>query len=140
MSDYYNDEHKYDDIINLPHYVSRKRVHMSLHDRAAQFAPFAALTGHQESIQETARLTDDKIELDNGQIEKINELLYEISNNISQRRKVAVTYFKSDELKNGGSYLTDIGIVKKINSNEKYVIMESGMKIFMDNIVELEYV
>jgi hypothetical protein len=140
VSDYYNDEHKYDDIINLPHYVSRKRAHMSLHDRAAQFAPFAALTGHQESIQETARLTDDKIELDNGQIEKINELLYEISNNISQRRKVAVTYFKSDELKNGGSYLTDIGIVKKINSNEKYVIMESGMKIFMDNIVELEYV
>ena len=77
MSGYYKDEHRYDDIIHLPHHQSAERAHMSLHDRAAQFAPFAALSGHEEAIEETARLTDEKITLDETAIEKINEKLYE---------------------------------------------------------------
>lgn len=140
MSEYYNDKHKYDDIIKLPHYVSKKRQHMSLHDRAAQFAPFAALTGHQESIKETARLTETKIELDSSQIERINKTLYEIVNNVSEQRKVAITYFKEDNFKNGGAYLTDIGIIKKINEIDKCVIMENGVRIPMENIIECDKV
>ena len=73
MSEYYKDTNRYDDIINLPHHQSTERAHMSLHDRAAQFAPFAALTGHEEAVEETARLTDDKIILDETVIEKINQ-------------------------------------------------------------------
>ena len=76
MSGYYKDERRYDDIISLPHHQSSERAHMSLHDRAAQFAPFAALSGHEEAIEETARLTDEKITLDESAIEKINEKLY----------------------------------------------------------------
>lgn len=138
MSGYYKDEHRYDDIINLPHHQSTNRAHMSLHDRAAQFAPFAALTGHEEAIEETARLTDEKITLDESAIENINEKLYDISQHLSEKWNVSITYFKPDALKKGGAYLTDVGIVKKIDEVEKQVIMDSGMKIQMEYIVGIE--
>ena len=138
MSEYYNDKHRYDDIINLPHHQSTERVHMSLHDRAAQFAPFAALTGHEEAIEETARLTDEKITLDETAIEKINEKLYELSQRLAEKQTVSITYFKPDELKQGGAYLTDIGSIKKIDDIEKVVIMDSGMKIKMEQILSIE--
>ena len=138
MSEYYKDEHRYDDIINLPHHQSRERAHMSLHDRAAQFAPFAALTGHEEAIEETARLTDEKITLDETAIEKINEKLNEIANHLAEKKTVSITYFKPDKRKSGGAYLTDIGTVKKIDEVEKVVIMDSGMKISMEQIIEIE--
>lgn len=138
MSGYYKDEHRYDDIINLPHHQSKERAHMSLHDRAAQFAPFAALSGHEEAIEETARLTDDKIILDETAIEKINEKLYELSQHLSEKKSVAITYFKPDTLKQGGAYLTDIGSVKKIDVIEKIVFMDSGMKISMEQILGIE--
>lgn len=138
MSEYYKDKHRYDDIINLPHHQSTERVHMSLHDRAAQFAPFAALTGHEEAIEETARLTDEKIILDETAIEKINEMLYELSQKLVDKQTVSITYFKPDELKQGGAYLTDIGSIKKIDDIEKVVIMDSGMKIKMERILSIE--
>ena len=138
MSEYYKDKHRYDDIINLPHHQSRERAHMSLHDRAAQFAPFAALTGHEEAIEETARLTDEKITLDETAIEKINEKLNEIANHLPEKKTVSITYFKPDKRKSGGAYLTDIGTVKKIDEVEKVVIMDSGMKISMEQIIEIE--
>lgn len=138
MSGYYKDEHRYDDIINLPHHQSKERAHMSLHDRAAQFAPFAALSGHEEAIEETARLTDSKIILDETAIEKINDKLYEISQNLSEKRNVAITYFRPDALKQGGAYLTDVGSIKKIDVIEKMVFMDSGMKISMEQIVGIE--
>ena len=78
MSEYYKDAHRYDDIINLPHHQSTERAHMSLHDRAAQFALFAALAGHEEAIEETARLTEERITLDETTIASLNEILYEI--------------------------------------------------------------
>ena len=137
MSGYYKDEHRYDDIINLPHHQSRERTHMSLHDRAAQFAPFAALTGHEEAIDETARLTDEKITLTETAIDKINEKLYEISQHLSEKRNVSITYFRPDSYKSGGAYLTDIGTIKKIDAIEKVIIMDSGMKILMEQIVEI---
>ena len=137
MSGYYKDEHKYDDIINLPHHQSKERAHMSLHDRAAQFAPFAALTGYDEAIEETARLTDEKITLDETAIEKINEKLYEISQHLSEKRNVSITYFRPDALKKGGAYLTDIGTIKRIDEIEKLILMDSGMKIKLEQIVDI---
>ena len=140
MSEYYKDANRYDDIINLPHHQSTERAHMSLHARAAQFAPFAALTGHEEAVEETARLTDDKIILDETAIEKINQKLYDISQCLSEKKNVSITYFRPDMLKKGGAYLTDVGIVKKIDENEKKVLMDSGMEIEMEHIVKIEYV
>ena len=140
MSEYYKDANRYDDIINLPHHQSTERAHMSLHDRAAQFAPFAALTGHEEVIEETARLTDAKIILDESAVEKINEKLYEISQNLPEKRNVSITYFRPDALKQGGAYLTDVGTVKKIDVIETMVFMDSGMKIAMEQIVKIEIV
>lgn len=139
MSEYYKDADRYEDIINLPHHQSTMRAHMSLHDRAAQFAPFAALTGHEEAIEETARLTDEKVILDENTIEKINQKLYDIVQHLPEKRNVVITYFRPDTLKQGGVYLTDVGSVNKVDENAKKVFMDSGMAIDMEQIVEVEY-
>ena len=131
-------EKNYDDIIHLSRPISAKHLPMPVQNRAAQFAPFAALSGHEEAIEETARLTDEKITLDETAIEKINEKLYEISMHLSEKWNVSITYFRPDALKKGGAYLTDIGSVKKIDEIEKLVLMDSGIKIKMEQIVEIE--
>ncbi len=138
MSGYYKDDHRYDDIIHLPHHRSTERAHMSLHDRAAQFAPFSALTGYEEEIDETSRVTEERITLDETAIERINEKLYEISQHISEKRNVSVTYFKPDTLKKGGAYLTDVGTIKKIDEIKKSILMDSGIKINMEQIIDIE--
>ena len=138
MSGYYKDEHIYDDIINLPHYQSKKRAHMSLEDRAAQFASFAALTGHEEAIEETARLTEKKIVLDEVAKEAISMKLFEISRNLDKKWNVSITYFKPDRFKDGGVYLTDIGVVKKIDEVEKIIVMDNGMRIEIEGIIGVE--
>ncbi|MEE0685033.1 MAG: hypothetical protein UEA60_00135 [Lachnospiraceae bacterium] len=138
MSGYYKDEHIYDDIINLPHYQSKKRAHMSLEDRAAQFASFAALTGHEEAIEETARLTEKKIVLDEAAKEAISEKLFEISQSLDKKWNVSITYFKPDRFKEGGAYLTDIGVVKKIDEVEKIIVMDNGMRIEIEGIIGVE--
>lgn len=138
MSGYYQDEHRYDDMIHLPHHQSTKRAHMSLHDRAAQFAPFAALTGHEAAIEETARLTEAEIVLDDTVVAAINDKLYEISQHLSEKWRVSITYFKPDAKKQGGAYLTDVGTIQKINQAEQLVIMDSGMCIEMKQIINLE--
>lgn len=137
MSEYYPDAHRYDDIIHLPHHRSVSRPHMTLHDRAAQFAPFAALTGHEEAIEETARLTDSEIVLDETAIAAINAKLYEISQRLSEKPVVSITYFRPDAHKEGGAYLTDVGFIRKIDKEEKVLFMDSGIRIPMDRIVEL---
>ena len=138
MSGYYKDEHRYDDIINLPHYQSTKRAHMSLEDRAAQFASFAALTGHDEAIEETARLTEKKIVLDEVAKEAISIKLFEISRNLDKKWNISITYFKPDKFKDGGVYLTDIGVVKKIDEVDKIVVMDNGMRIEIEGIIGVE--
>lgn len=140
MSEYYKDANRYDDIINMPYRQSTEREHMSLHDRAAQFAPFAALTGHEDAIEETSRLTDDKIVLDDNAIEKINKKIFDISQHLSEQWNVSVTYFRPDTLKSGGAYLTDVGTIKKIDVADKMIIMDSGMKIDMGQIVGIEII
>ena len=129
------EKNKYEDIINMEYRKSNNRPHMSLHDRAAQFAPFAALTGHEEAIEETARLTEERIILDEVAKETISRNLYEISMNLDKKWNVSITYFKPDRLKEGGVYLTDVGTVKKIDQVEKLVVMDNGMKLNIEAIV-----
>ncbi len=133
-----NISHKYDDIINLPHYVSKKHPQMSLHDRAAQFSPFAALTGHKAAINETARLTDEKQILSEDVIAKLNEQLNLIKENINTNPIVTITYFVPDDKKSGGAYISNTGIVKKIDEYNRTVIMTDKTVIPIEQISEMQ--
>lgn len=137
MSDNIN-KGKYDDIINLSRPISKKHKKMSLYDRAAQFAPFAALTGHEEEIKETARLTDREIELDEDEKLILNEKIKYIMMNMDKDIQVKFTYFVPDEKKDGGEYRTCSGIVKKVDEYGRRIIMKDKQSIAMDSIIELE--
>ena len=137
----------YDDIIHLPHHRSKKHAPMPLIDRAAQFSPFAALTGHDAVIKETERLTDKRIELDEYEIAALDEKLQRIkvqldskngsSNQIKSMPEIAVTYFQPDIRKDGGEYVTVTGNVKKIDEYTKYLIMNDGERIQIEDIIEI---
>lgn len=133
-----NISHKYDDIINLPHHVSKKHPQMSLHDRAAQFSPFAALTGHKAAINEAARLTDKKQILSEDVIAKLNEQLNLIKENIGTNQTVTITYFVPDDKKSGGAYISHIGVVKKIDEYNHTVIMTDKTVIPIEQISEIQ--
>ena len=128
----------YDDIINLPHHVSASRPQMSGIDRAAQFAPFAALTGFGAAITETGRLTEEKVELDEYEKEALNERLNLIGERISKHPAVSVTYFKPDERKAGGAYVSVTGAAKKLDDYELVLVMADGTKIPFDDIIDIE--
>ena len=132
-----NDLHKYDAIINLPHPTSKKHPRMSMLNRAAQFSPFAAQTGYDAAVKETARLTDQRVELDEYQKAALDERLQIIQEHLQERPEVSLTYFKPDERKAGGAYLTITNIVKKIDTYERLVVMMDGSKIPIDEIMEL---
>ena len=118
----------YEDIINLPHYEP-KHKRMSISVRSAQFAPFSALTGFNDEVKETERLVDKKVLLDEDEKIKINSKLQEILNKIKDKPKIKITYFISDKRKNGGKYTTIVDNVKKIDMIEKYLMLESKIKI-----------
>ena len=126
---------KYDDIINLPHHRSKTHPHMPLIDRAAQFAPFAALTGYGDAIDETARLTDVRPDLDEQQLSELNERLLQIM--AKPNSVVRITYFVPDEKKSGGRYEQAEGVIKKIDEIAKVIVMDGGEKIPLSDIVEL---
>lgn len=134
----YHDEHRYDDIINLPHHVSAKHPHMPALDRAAQFSPFAALTGHDAAIKETARLTDEQVELDENRKEVLDRQLQEIREHLSERPEVTITYFVPDERKLGGSYVTVSGKVKKLDEYEGRLILEDNTSVEISMICMVE--
>lgn len=127
----------YDDIIHLPHHESTKHPKMPATDRAAQFLPFAALTGYDAAVRETARLTDCRIELDEMKKEELDNHLQMIREQLAQKPEVIVTYFVPDARKDGGSYVTMKGTIKKIDDRERRLIMENGISIPMDDIYEL---
>lgn len=131
------EKHCYDDIINLPHPTSKKHPRMATIDRAAQFSPFAALTGYDAAVKETARLTDQRIELDEYQKVSLDERLQIVQEHLRERLEISLTYFKPDDRKAGGSYLTITGVVKKIDNYERIVMMSDGTKIPIDEIFEL---
>ena len=129
---------KYADIIDHPHHVSKTRPQMAISDRAAQFSPFAALTGYDAAIEETGRLTDSFIELDENRKSILNEKLQSIVKNIEELPKVTITYFKPDEKKEGGIYVDITGFVKKIDDYEHCVVMKDRTKIKIETIYNIQ--
>ena len=128
----------YDDIINLPHHVSSKRPQMSLENRAAQFAPFSALTGYSDAIKETGRLTNKKIELDEEEKIILNTKLQILNENIKNKPEVTITCFIKDKTKSGGIYKEITGIIKKINIYDQEILLEDKTKILLNNIYDIK--
>ena len=129
---------KYDEIINLPHHVSRTRPQMPMADRAAQFAPFAALTGYGDAVKETGRLTDERIELGESELDALNVKLARLREHLADAPEVTFTYFKPDERKAGGAYLTTRGVVKKIDDYERVIVLRDGTRLPLDDILDME--
>ena len=128
------DLHRYDDIIDLPHHKSTNRPAMPLSDRAAQFSPFAALTGHDAAIRETERLTDEKSELAEDTKAELDRKLLSIAEKLNINPEVTITYFVPDEKKDGGAYITLTGRVKNIDVYERVVVMADKTAIPIDDI------
>lgn len=128
----------YDDIISLPHHVSTTHPHMEVIDRAAQFSPFAALTGYDAAVKETARLTDEKVELDEYMKDALNDKLQIIAERLKEHPEIAITYFRPDAKKNGGAYVTTISTVKRIDEYERVIIMTNGEVIHVDDMISID--
>ncbi len=128
---------QYDEIMGLPHHVSKTRPQMPMSDRAAQFAPFAALTGYDSAIKETGRLTDDKIELEESSLNVLNAKIQLLRENLADAPEITFTYFKPDERKAGGAYLTTTGTVKKLDDYERLIVLQNGTKLPMDDILDI---
>ena len=126
---------KYDDIIDLPHYEPKYHKRMNKNQRAAQFAPFSALTGFAEKINEASKITEKKIELSSDEKEKINFFLIKI--NKKQIKKAKITYFVSDIKKDSGKYITEIVNIKKIDFTDKSIKLLNNKKIYFNEIIEL---
>lgn len=129
---------KYDDIIDLPHHVSETHPPMSRADRAAQFSPFAALTGYDAAVRETARVTERRIELDEGVKAELNARLNCILEHLSEHPQVSLTYFVPDEKKSGGAYRTVTGTVRKLDSVAKNLTLTDGTVVPMEEMVHVE--
>lgn len=132
------DKHQYDDIINLPHHTSPTRPRMSAIDRAAQFSPFAALTGYDAAVKETARLTEERIELDEYAKADLDAKLQMIHDSFADNPEISITYFIPDERKAGGAYVTVTGTIKKIDTYEQNLIMTEGQIIPINEIIQLD--
>lgn len=131
---------RYDDIINLPYRKSTRRPHMSMHDRAAQFAPFAALTGHGEAIDETARFTDRKIEPSEDKLAELNNKISYIRESLELNPQISVTYFIPDESKQGGKYVSRTSAIDKLDDFNRRIRLSSGEWIEIDDILNVEIV
>lgn len=129
---------KYDDIINLPHHVSTKRPQMTRSARAAQFAPFAALVGLDDEMDETARLTDTKPELEEAEKEKINRILLEIRDNPQKKTAVELTFFRPDGRKDGGAIITVPCTVMRIDEIGRSLILSDRSEIEFENILSIK--
>ncbi|HHU60375.1 MAG: hypothetical protein QM401_07885 [Bacillota bacterium] len=138
MSADFSDSGKYDDIINLPNHRSKTRPHMSRHDRAAQFSPFAALSGHEAAVKEEARITHEKVQLTEEEKARLNTEILLIAEHLQESPIVTVTYFAPDGQKSGGSYLTKTAKVKKIDKYKQLIIMENEIFIPINDIISIE--
>ena len=129
---------KYDDIIHLPRPVSQRHAPMTVQDRAAQFAPFAALTGYEDVIEESGRLTDSRIDLDEGELSRLNEALTQIKERLPEQPQIKLTCFRPDARKAGGAYCTVTGRVKKLDEYKKSLLLTDGVEIPLEQIFEIE--
>ena len=128
----------YEDIVNLPPHISKKHPQPSMMDRAARFAPFAAITGYEEMVLEEARVTEERIDLDEGALALLNEKLNMIQEFLDEEPEVTITYFEPDKKKSGGAYVSITGTVKRIDEYEHLVILIDGKKIRIEEIYALE--
>ena len=131
---------EYDDIINLQHHQSTKHKHMSNYQRAAQFAPFAALTGYDTAIDETARLTNEKLELSEEQQEYLNQQIQLLIECILKKPQVEITYFVSDERKSGGEYITITGNVRRIDDHNREIVFTDGLTVKIDDVWNIKII
>ena len=129
---------KYDDIINLPHHVSETHPQMSMRNRAAQFSPFAALSGHSDAIHETARYTGDFQGVDESNVEALNQKIAMILDKINEHPQITVTYFKPDEKKEGGSYTLKTGNIKRVDDYEHVLQFTDNEKIPIQSIFNID--
>ena len=129
---------KYDKIMGLPHHVSKTRPQMPMSDRAAQFAPFAALTGYDAAIKETGRLTDERIELDVEALSALDMKYQLLMEALDEAPEVTITYFQPDERKAGGKYVSAVGAVKKIDDFERRITMRDGTRIPTDDVLSID--
>lgn len=132
----------YEDIIHLSHHVSARHAQMPLADRAAQFSPFAALTGYDQAIRETARLTDSFAELDEQQREKLDKQLQilkaQTGNFLHGEPEIGVTYFKPDAAKEGGAYATVTGKVNRVDEYRRQILFTDGTALPMETLFSME--
>ena len=128
----------YEDIVNLPPYISKRHPQPSMMDRAARFAPFAAITGYEEMVLEEARVTEERIDLDEGAMSLLNEKLNMIQEFLDEEPEVTITYFEPDKKKSGGAYVSITGSVKRIDEYEHLVLMTDGKKIYIDSIYAID--
>lgn len=128
----------YDDIINLPHPTSLKHPQMSIQDRAAIFSPFSALSGHAGAIAETARLTEQRIELDEDTKAELDRRHAMLLEHIREQPEITVTWFQPDERKEGGAYLTTTGRLKKIDEVYRALYLADGNRIPLDDVIEIQ--
>lgn len=133
-----NNIKNHENIIDLPHHTSDKHPRMSRENRAAQFSPFAALTGYNAEINEAARLTDEKLELSEDRINDINTKLQIIMDNIDEYPEVTVEYFVTDEKKYGGAYIKITGNIRRIDEHERILIMKDCRNIPIDDIYSID--
>lgn len=129
----------YEDMLELSHPVSKTHPQMARRDRAAQFAPFAALTGYEEAVSEAARFTEEKMILDEDSKEQLDWKLRCLQEKVKEKPIITVTYFLEDEKKKGGKYVTVTGILKKIDGYTHQFVLESGEEIPVEDIVSLEF-
>ncbi|BCK80036.1 hypothetical protein MM35RIKEN_22280 (plasmid) [Vescimonas fastidiosa] len=130
---------RYDEIMGLPHHVSKTRPQMPMSDRAAQFAPFAALTGYDSAIKETGRLTDERIELDEEALTALDRKYQLLIEALDDAPKVTIIYFQPDERKAGGQYVSATGTVKKVDTFGRRILLQDGTRIPLDSVYDLRF-
>lgn len=128
----------YEDIIHLPHHVSSVHTPMPVEARAAQFSPFAALTGYGDAVRETGRLTEERAELEEDEMGDLDRKLTELQEQIGDRPEISVTYFKPDARKSGGAYVTATGRIRKIDMFPRALVLEDGTRIPLEAVTGLE--
>ena len=128
----------YEEIINLPHHVSNKRPQMPMSDRAAQFSPFAALTGYEDAIDETARLTDSRMVMSDEALSVLDAKFRLLMEKMDEEPEVKIIYFKPDEKKAGGAYLSLRGVVKSVDEVGRMIVLRDGTRLCMDDILDME--
>ena len=130
---------RYDEIMELPHHVSKTHPQMPMSDRAAQFAPFAALTGYDSAIKETGRLTDERIELDEEALTALDRKYQLLMDTLDDAPEVTIIYFQPDERKAGGQYVSATGTVKKVDTFGRRILLQDGARIPLDSVYDLRF-